>query len=76
MPNSEKSNQPEAFLNAQMHVHGLHCSPRSTLAEVVETRHQQHALIVAEDEQINPIGIVAGFDIEKPAAGVALQIHR
>src|SRR5574343_448037 len=49
------SDQAEAFLNAQMDVHGLHGSAGRPLAEVVQAGNEQHALGRAEDEEIDAV---------------------
>ena len=71
---NQRSNQPEAFINAQMHVHGLDCSARGAFAQVVDARNDQHALFVAEHGDIDPVGVVIRFDIVETAFSRGVQI--
>src|SRR5512145_2415448 len=69
-------NQPETFLDTEMHVHRLHGGTGSTFAEIIETADDQHALLGTENEQIDAIGVVVCLDIEEPAVGIGVEVDR
>jgi cellulose biosynthesis protein BcsQ len=59
-----QASEAGAFVDAEVNVHALDRGAARALAQVVEPGHQQHLALVAEDEQLGAVAVVAGLDVE------------
>ena len=56
--------RPEALVDAEVQVHRLHRRTAGPFAEVVHPRDQHDLVVAAEDEEVDPVGVVAGLHVE------------
>jgi hypothetical protein len=68
--------EPGFFVSANRKVHALDRRAGCTFAQVIQPGNGDEPLIVAEDEQLDPIGVVASLDVEEAVVEIAVRIER